>query len=391
MEVYKWRYIKLKIKITISIIIAALILFLPSCSSKDSNYIPKSEDIIIPPEPDVDPRLFNNRNVGSISNSYQQNIVNRLYNNIGSGSKIIDFDVNENNIYVLNKEGFATNNTEYGGTIDVYGIEDSLKKASIPLADINKCTSLTVHDYRVYAYDFDNGNILVYSVSGNLQKTVHSGFSGLNLLKMQADSDTVYLMASGTKIEDSIIYVVDLNGSYAYTIDKSGLLSHLKYPQNPTTSQAGISIQDFCIKDNHSILIKIVPERLCLYNIASRKADKISYIPDSAMLIDFDSDILYYTSGIKLSVLNNSFANFSSEGSSNYVGRLLVNNNFQWSLEPSSLVDFQLGDIIIPFGNNNLHHSKMKQNNKYVFFLNNSALQEADENNAGSLIYRITK
>ncbi|NLD50820.1 MAG: hypothetical protein GX660_27070 [Clostridiaceae bacterium] len=369
------------------IIIIGLILLAVSCSSKEGNHLSENQDMIIPPESDLNQFQNSNlRNVGSANNAYQQNIVNKLYDRIGINGKAIDFDVNEIRMYVLNKKDSTDNGTEYGDTIDIYGIENGKLEASVALKGMNSCTAIDVHGEELYAYDYKKGSIIVFSSDGSYKQTFDFGYPELDIKKIQVDdSGRIYLMASGKALEKACIYVYD-RIKPPFIIDANQLGKPLYDGQKDSFS---FYIQDFCVRDAESILIRVVPERICLYNINSHKVEKVSYLPVSANLIDFDSGILYYSSEMKVSVLANSFANYQSEGNHNYVGRLLINDRFAWSLDPTSLTDFQLGEIIIPYESQK--RSKMKQNNKYLFFLDYNIEENASNRHIESSIYRISK
>lgn len=385
------------------IIITVLILLSVSCSSKEDNLISENQDTIIPPESSFNQlQNANLRNVGSANNAYQQNIVNKLYDRIGINGKAIDFDVNETRMYVLNKKGSTVLNNksstasgpEYGDTIDIYGIENGKLEASVTLKGMNNCTAIAVHGEELYAYDCKTGSIIVYSGDGSYKHTVDFGYPELDIKKIQVDdSGRIYLLDSGKALEKACIYVYD-RVKPPFVIDANQLVKPLYDGQKNSFS---FFIQDFCVKDDESILIRVVPERICLYNINSRKVEKASYLPPSANLIDYDSGILYYSSEMRVSVSANNFVNYQSAGNQNYVGRLLINDRFAWSLDPSSLMDFQLGEIIIPYESQ--ERSKMKQNNKYLFFLDYKYLILLDDNieeddnmnHVQNFIYRISK
>lgn len=382
-------------RITICFIITALILTLSSCSQKADNnpsIIEESQDIIIPPESTID--LFSNsnqRNISNLSNSYQQNIVNKLYDEIGINEKVIDFAVDESMIYVLNKKSSTDNGVEFGDTIEAYGIEDSKLKTSVFLDKTKCCTALTVWNEKLYTYDYFTGDILVYAIGGNLKKTITSGFSGVSVNKMQVDDhERVFLKADNGIADNICIYVVQEGQSAPVKIDRDRIINSMGYDVSQV-DLSDIFIQDFCIKDSNSILIKVFPERICLYDVQNGAVKNVSYIPDSANFIDYDSGILYHSSNTKVTLMNNNFANFVSKGGHYYVGRILINENFQWSLDPLSLKDFQLGDIIVPYKRYISERLQMRQNNKYVFFVDYSISIESNEKNVKSFIYRVAK
>ncbi|TYQ12770.1 UNVERIFIED_CONTAM: hypothetical protein Cloal_3805 [Acetivibrio alkalicellulosi] len=376
----------------IIVIIMILSLFLVSCSKQGDNQIDMQEgiiDTIIPPESDLN-QLMNYRNVGSNAiNSYQQNIFNRLYENIGLNQTIIDFDASENFIYVLYKKNTTENGVDFGDSLNVYHIEDGSYKSTIKLLESNNITAFAVASDRLYTYDYKIGDIKVYSIKGELEKIINLKTPLLMVEKMQADTlGKVYIKATTNNIlGKSVIYAMDHKDKAPHIITTDIFLDLLEYSYDDFLNSPNIYIQDFSIKDNQSILVRVIPERLCIYNTKDKVIEGISYIPDSAKLMEFDSGMLYYVPDFKLSLLSNSYANFSSEGSQDFVGRILINNKFTWSIDPLSLTDFKLADIIIPHSEK-VQRTKMKQNNKYLFFLDYSI---SSEGNFENTINRIAK
>ena len=356
-----------------------------------------SVDTIIPPESSSGSGINSNqRNVGVTNSLYQQNIVNRQYDKIGGNAKFIDFDVDKNNIYVLESKS----NTTTGDTVRVYGIDDSIAKREISLKGMTGCTAIAIMDGSLYAYDSPTGSVFVFSAGGDYEKKYESELKGLRVWKMEAGGQGRILFGtSGNSDEGNSIKVLDLIRHETFSINKSGLTHKIvtavkKGTEGGQISEPAAYIQDFCLMDNHSILIKIFPERLCLYDINSRTPEKISYMPDSARFIEYDSGILYYAAGLKIGIYSNSIANLSGEGSQDIVGRLLVNGKFPWSLDSLSLLDFQLGDLIIPYTDKSSSHEQMRQNNKYIFLLDGGSLPETagdGGNGAGNTIYRVAK
>ncbi|MFZ5986216.1 MAG: hypothetical protein ACOYWZ_03700 [Bacillota bacterium] len=379
-------------KIALCLIAAILLLVFASCSDRNVPGVnDESMDIIVPPDSTLDLGSNSNlRNVGNANNTYQQNIVNRLYDSIGASEKLIDFDVDESNIFVLNSKGLIDSSIEYGDTINVYGVEDSKLKSSIKQMEIETSTAVAVKDGKLYAYNYSTGNIHIFSKDGELKETILLTSSRLNIRKMQIDeTGRIIFMVGSSDSSNSSILVMDTKQDKFYSIETSELVNQLRYFNKymESSNTYKVYIEDFCLKDSNTIVIKVFPERICLYNIQSQTVEKVSYMPDSAQFINYDSGILYYSSGMKVGVYSNSLANFSNQGSQDFIGRLLINERFPWSTDPSSLTDFQLGEIIIPFRNQSIMRFKMKQNNKYLFFLDYSTSSGANK----SSVYRISK
>jgi hypothetical protein len=376
-------------KIALCLMTTILISALLSCGGTTSNNTSRTGDIIIPPDSASNNILSSNqRNISNASNLYQQNIVNKLYDQIGKSTKLLDFDVDESRIFSLRSKGVISNGINFGDTIDVSGIEDGNLLYTITYKDMGECTAVAEYNGMVYVYCNNTGNIFVFSVDGNFIKIIESKLSGLKVDKMQVDSDRIFLLVAGTNSQEEYIYLIYMNGSDPYKIDKSMLVSSMNYSgEQKDTSNA--YIQDFCIKDEKSIIIKMCPERICLYDFVDHAVKKVSYMPDSAGFIDFSSDVFFYASGMDMGIFNNNVVNSSNEGSQDYVGRLLMNDKFTWTIDPSSLSDFQLGDILIPYSSKGSQHVKIRQNNRYVFLLDYaSAGWFADYE---SLLYRVVK
>lgn len=369
------------------------VLILTACSIKvndegSSNAL-ESTDIIIPPDSSLAIESNSNlRNIGA-NNLYQQNVVNKLYDNMGKDHKLLDFDVDEKRIYTLISKEKTFNGSAAGNTINLYDIESGKPLNSFSLSNIKNSTAIAVMGEELYTYDYSSGNIFAVSFDGMITKTISSGFKELTVEKMRVDdTKRIYLIASDElNPNDRSIYVID-QGHASYVIDKNKLLQSLNYTKEQL-KQPNIHIEDFCLNDSKSMLIRVFPERICSFNIETKKVEKVSYIPDSANFISYDSSILYYASAMKV-IFSSNLANYSNDGSQNYVGRILLNENFPWSIDASSLSDFRLGDIMIPYTEHNMQHIKMSQNNKYVFFLDytTSGINTIDNE---SFIYRITK
>lgn len=374
-----------------TVLIAAM---LSSCGATDiggTHPIEDSRDVIIPPDSSSDSGLNSNqRNVGNANNLYQQNIVNRLYDQIGGDEKLADFDADESSIYTLESKG-QSDGVDFGDTVRVYGLEDSRTVNEITFERMTECTSIAVLDGRLYAYDIAAGSIYVFSVDGQFINEISTGMPDLNVEKMMDDSgDRLIIKYAGDTLEEGGILVLDMNQETSYNIDRNALIEKLDYPEEQVET-SDVYIQDFCIYDDRTIFIKVFPERLCLFNMDDRTIEKISYMPDSARFIEYDSGILYYASGLKIGIFSNNLANLSNEGSQDVMGRLLINDKFCWSVDPLSLAVFQLGEIIIPFHEQNYQHVKMRQNNKYVFLLDNETSSQEGKSSGGNHIIRIAK
>lgn len=344
----------------------------------DPRPIEDKGDVIIPPESSLIPgRNTNQRNIGAAGNLYQVNTVNSLYDSIDA-EKIADFDADENYVYVLERAGSASNGLVSGDKISVYGTEDSGPVGQISAESRVGWTSIAALDGRVYTYDFTSGNISVFSSDGSFINEIKSRLPHLNISKMEIGDGGIILKAETGDTEKTGIFVVNADNGDSSAIGINDLIGKLGYDDEERAS--GPYIQDFCINGDRGIFIRVFPERLCLFSLDSLSVEKVSYMPDSARLIEFDSGMMYYVSGFKMGLFSNNVTNLSNEGSQGVVGRLLVNDRFGWSSDPASLAPFQLGDIIIPYDETNYQHVKMRQNNKYIFLLDSgtNTLGEAE-------------
>ena len=381
-----------KVAFVLAVLLTAVLFASCSATNIDNSHrYEEGGDVIVPPDTSLDPGLNSNqRNIGTTNNLYQQNIVNRLYDEIGRDSRIADFDVDEVNIYILESKG-QTGNIDYGNTVLLYGIENSAVVQEISCEGMKNCTAIAAKNGKLYAYDITAGSIFVFSSDGRFLEEIQSGLPGLSIEKMMITGQgrILFKTAGDTLTEDGVCVLDSISMEY-YAINSSELTGELDYIEE---QDGGLNayIQDICLYDDQSLFIKVSPERLCLFNLESRTVENSSYMPDSARFITFDSGILYYASGLKIGLFNNNLANLSNEGSQDVMGRLMINDRFLWSSDPLSLVDFQLGEIIVPFQDQNYEHLKMRQNNKYIFLLDHETTWQEGGSGNGNHILRIAK
>ncbi len=365
-------------RIVFGLLLAFIMLLSVSCDYSIKGVSdPGTADEIVLPESSGNSKLnVNLRNVVP-NNAYQQNVVNKLYDNIGTEQFCVDFCVDEKNIYVL-RYGEKADGVETGKLVDVYDVETGRLITKISAGEDIKCNAIAINNKMIYLYDYVSGEILKYSTEGTFVGKTDTKMPNVKVAKMEVLDWGARLAVLGAYSGKDMIYILSCDSHKYGKLSTSNVTVQLDYDG---------SIQDFCIMNESSIVIKVSPERICLYDLNKERVVKTSYIPDSAKLIQFSSGILYSVSVPKVALYGNQVANISNEGSGNSIGRLIVGVDFPWSTDSASLNDFQLGDISIPFAGIGLNHIKMKQNNKYLFFLDRGNNGKAE----ASSIYRVAK
>lgn len=325
-------------------------------------------DIIVMPDrnPGVYPELPGSSNtISTVNNSYRNfsnNNINNYYIrpqgnsvlNIPLEEKWLDFEVIDGILYLLGKTGENSSGVEYGNKISVYDVDGQQLLHSFR-RDGAMYTGIAQLGGKVCLYDSKSGELHKYSTELKFEESKYL-YKGLDCSKMCFSTDGWLNMLVG---EDSrqLLYVFDEGCKLKYRIN----------PENLAVSgdkAVGISdIRDFDIYDSERIVLKLIPQRLYLFNFKEGALEKTSYMPGDKSIICYASNILY-SAAASLPVTNMGAIN-----TTNQLTRLFLNDSFTWSMENKCLDKWLIPPVELPSIGLDTVHQKMKCRGGFVYML----------------------
>ncbi len=362
---------------TLILVILALILFILSGCSTEL----KDGDIVVMPgqNPEVASKVSANQNITqnsymglSNANSNLQNYYIRQQGNtvlnIPLQEKWLDFDVIDSFLYLLVKTGENSSGTEFGNKITIYDVDGQQLLNSIAKDEAMYVSTAQLNN-KIYLYDIGSGELHKYSTDLKLEETIPL-HQGLDCSKMCFSKDGWLIML--VYEEDSqLLYIFDRNFKLKFKINPSELAVS---PVN--TKQKQPDIRDFDVYDSDRIVLKIIPQRLCLFNFKKGVVEKTAYMANDESIICFDSNILY-SSATSLPVTNKGSAN-----TPNQLTRLFLNESYTWSLENKNNEKWFITPIELPSNGLLTVHQKMKCRGRFIYMLDypleNNNLKESE-------------
>ncbi len=352
------------VKLITTVLLILSIFLLPACSTDL-----KEGDIIVMPElnPGVPSELPGGSNsISTVQNSYKNfsnsNILQNYYIrpqgnsilNIPLEEKWLDFETVDGLLYLLGKTGENSSGAEYGNKITVYDVDGQqlLKSESKEGAMYMSIAQL---DNKVYLYDSKSGELHKYSNDLKLE-AVKPLYKGLECSKMCFSRDGWLIMLANEE-RHQLLYVFDSGFKLKFKVNPDELAV-----SGDKTGEI-TDIRDFDIYDSQRTILKIIPQKLCLFNFKNGVAEKVSYMPSDKSIICYDSNILY-SAAASLPVNN-----IAASNAPNQLTRLFLNDSFTWSMENKSLEKWFITPVELPTNGLNTAHHKMKCRGGFVYML----------------------
>jgi hypothetical protein len=370
-------------------------LFLIAGCSKQA---PQPGDTLIPPVP-ASPLQNNTVSRNSLSNMSNMSPLalpssNMVYSLLDKAEAPLSIFADNKYLYLLRcsdsiaATGDTTNQVsqKYGTGIDVYDVENASLIRKITDETLDMCSAFTVKDSNLYAFDVKTGRILLFSSSGGFLSAYDTGLAGVYAEKLAVTRNRRMIMKIREKNEAASKLAIYNMDTKAVSIVDVGQL--FPCPPDPVSK-----ISDFCLYGESSILVGISPGSLCLFDVEGTIPKKSCIFPMSAGYMEFDGNVLYYSSDGLVSLSPGNTANFSNISSRRLTGRVLINSEFPWPETMEELGMWLLNDLHVPYAKDNGRHYGMAQNSKYLFFLDFIPAQPNGNDPADSdfMVYRIMK
>lgn len=282
----------------------------------------------------------------------------------------------------------------HGKVIHVHDVESGLLAVKIESERLEECSTIAVKESNIYAYDMKTGKILLFSSGGKFLAEYDMGLPGIYAGKIAVtDSQHIVLLTREEAGESPkiAVYNVETGELNRYEADYHDSYSHSQAEHDEHHHE----IIDFCLFGEKSILVALSCGRLNLFDIEKGAVEKSCLFPFTVGFIEYDGNVLYYTSDDPLYISPANAANFSNIKGGMYVGRILINNKFNWPQTEQELGDWLLSGIKVQAPDESGIHYRMAQNTKYLFFLDfiPATVQDGEvtQNEPGFVVYRIMK
>ncbi|MCX7922907.1 MAG: hypothetical protein N3B21_12990 [Clostridia bacterium] len=384
----------MKVKcITIAVLIFALCTS-AGCSKQTLQF----EDNVIPPIPAniveinklIPGTSSNNSNVGALVLPSS----NMVYTLLDKTNAPVSIYADNKYLYLLRcaentnvMPDTASNGMEkYGNVIEVYDVENASLLRKISNKALERCSAFTVKESNLYAFDVKTGRILLFSSNGGFLSAYDTGLSGYYVEKLVVAGEQRIVMKIREKAgEGSQLAILNADSKKAKKVKVQQLLF--------SPSDQNSEINDFCLYRENLILVNISSGAISLFDIKDVVPKKVSAFPNASRYVEFDGNVLYYSSDELVNLIPANTANFSNARLPKHTGRVLINSEFPWPQTVEELGDWLLNDLDIPFANHSSRHYGMAQNNKYLFFLDFISTQSKGDRSTGSdfIVYRIVK
>lgn len=384
----------MKLKYMIATAIISILVVLSSCNGQ----MPQSGDTLVPPvSADI---ASENSKASSCLNNFSnmsplsQPSSNMTYTILDESSTPVMIFADNKYLYILRsnkgktvaKEASSPVFERTGNVIEVYDAENGSLVRRIDEKRLGICSSFTVKDSNIYAFDMSTGRVNIFSSTGKYLSAYDTGLSEVYAEKMViTDNMHVVMKIYGCSDMSPEIAVFD--------IDTSGLN---KFNANQLFEPKDGSLPEsinFCICKENSIFINNSNGTLGLFNFENGKAEKTCIFSRTAGYMEFDGNVLYYTVDTDLGLGPGNLANFKNVNGRSQTCRLLINDEFTWPDTEEELDVWKLNALPMPHIDVNGRHYGMANNTKYLFFLDFIVTEQEGNNMADQkfMIYRVMK
>lgn len=371
----------------------------------------------------------------------------KIYENLVKDYYITDFDIdNEGNIYISNLGWLPHSPDRYKPLIEgiwVYSQDQELL-LTISHEKMDYCRAVAVEGDKVYAFNYGSDEIFVFDKKG-VNIGIHKvDIGGKIFRRMDVDnSGNIYILTSsddykttinvfdksfkkvctigGTEFEKQVVNKEnELSNIKSIQSEDKAALNKLFNKDNIALANAekikeklgeqaqkfdGVEdknyhrrIENFCILDSENILITAEVQRLCLYNIAKNSVENVFIIDDDVSLAAYDKGVFYYTYFMK----TKEEQNYGYPGPKpEFISRLKLDQSVlssanKWSVNKNMVRDgnIRMEGIEIPWFNVSQNsHVMMKQDDKYIYFLDAIVSNRLNKNSVidSYMMYRIEK
>ncbi|HEX3029087.1 MAG TPA: hypothetical protein VHT34_07260, partial [Clostridia bacterium] len=216
-------------RIAVGLLLVFIMFLSVSCDFSEKGVSdPDTSDEIVLPESLVNSGLnVNQRNVVS-NNAYQQNVVNKLYDNMGTDQFCVDFSVDEKNIYVL-RYGEKLDGVETGNQVDVYDVEAGSMIMKINPGEDIKCSAIAANNKVIYLYDYISGEILKYLTDGTFVGKTETRMPNIKVAKMEALDSGTRLAVLGASSGKDMIYIFSWGNHKNGNVSTDNVTAQLNY------------------------------------------------------------------------------------------------------------------------------------------------------------------
>lgn len=383
----------MKFKKTVMPALIIMLFAMTSCSSQ----ILQPGDMIVPPAIDTlndsgskSTSILNNmNNMGNAAKPSSE----MEYTIIDKGNMPVSIFADTKYLYILENKGnnvatssYDGTNGRYGNTIGIYDIDNGNLVRRVSNERFGEGTAFTVKDSNIYVYDMKTGDVSLFSSTGSFLSSYDTGMAGIlaDKIEITGDGKIILKVSEHASLEYQIaIYNINNKKVNIYDIDffcKNG-------------KSIGSEINDFCIYNEKSILVNVSNGQLDLFDMEDKVVEKTCYFPKSIGFIEFDGNVLYYSSEEIFNINPGNAANFSNVRYNSQTERLLINNDFNWPKSESEFETSLLNSLQMTLADKNGRHYRMAYNTRYLFFLDFIPSNMEGENGSELLykIYRIVK
>ncbi|HEY9060785.1 MAG TPA: hypothetical protein VIO64_09825 [Pseudobacteroides sp.] len=299
--------------------------------------------------------LNNSMNSNNLRNYYVRPQSKAIIN-IPIEQKWVDFDALDGLIYLVSNSGIDKKE-DTGSKISIYDVDGQQLLKSIT-ADNFIYSGISAYNNHIFLYDRKSCEIHTYTTDLSFKDKFKLG-KEIDLVKMAHSKEGWLFMLVNEGGRHSII-AYDKNLSIKSTINTTLLGSKLPFIQSEYKKW---NICDFDFYDSNRVIIRVLPDYICLYNFKDNKAESIKKFPDVQPLISFDTNILYSASAS----LNN--LNDMHTGTPGTLARYFLNEDTFKSDINSSMEDYKIPPLDLPSNGLLTFHKKIVSRGKFIYIL----------------------